>query len=181
MSTPTKHTSLQAYQVLFYDRTLSADLFKVRAMKTIRQPGYELEAWLMPGTHVLRYLRQDGPPCCELVTDTDRPMPQAGVVGGFLAAGEHEFEHTFEPSGVTYMLSVQTETLSDNVYAEVFDEIHDLARLSNALIHAWNDDSGRCMSVVDLQRQPKEVHVQAYHLIANQGLVVRTQSLFEHR
>ena len=53
------------------------------------------------------------------------------------------------------------------------------ARESNALIHVQVRADGRKeMSVLDIQRSRTEVHVQGYHLRADCGLVLRTQSLF---
>ena len=53
------------------------------------------------------------------------------------------------------------------------------ARESNALIHVPVRADGRKeMSVLDIQRSRTEVHVQGYHLRADCGLVLRTQSLF---
>ena len=40
---------------------------------------------------------------------------------------------------------------------------------------------GRGMSIVDVQRYAKELHVQGFHLLSEGGLVLRTQALFEHR
>ena len=45
--------------------------------------------------------------------------------------------------------------------------------------HAHNSN-GRNLSMVDVQRLTKEVHAQSYHLIAATGLVIRTQTIFEH-
>jgi hypothetical protein len=60
------------------------------------------------------------------------------------------------------------------------EELDDFAREEQALVHRWDDEIGPCMSILAHQRLAKEVHVQAYHFIAREGLVLRTQSLFEH-
>jgi hypothetical protein len=33
--------------------------------------------------------------------------------------------------------------------------------------------------VLDVQRSPTDAHVQAYHLVATGGVVLRTQTIFE--
>ena len=33
--------------------------------------------------------------------------------------------------------------------------------------------------MLDMQRYHREVHVQSYHLVAQGGIVVRTQTIFE--
>lgn len=34
--------------------------------------------------------------------------------------------------------------------------------------------------MIDTQRYNREIHAQAYHLIAQGGVVIRTQTIFEH-
>ena len=122
MNVSAKPNSLQTYQVLFYDQAFSEERFPIHRKRIVRVPGVDFEAWLMPGSHVLRFIK-GGVTACEFVTDLDRNIPSPGLLSAFLAAGEHEFEHSLESKTqahgggrVTYMLSVQTETLSDNVY-----------------------------------------------------------------
>ncbi len=188
MNAATKPNSLQTYQVLFYNQAFSEERFPIHRKRIVRVPGVDFEAWLMPGSHVLRFIK-GGVTACEFVTDLDRNIPAPGLLSAFLAAGEHEFEHCLDPKGasgspaqgrVTYMLSVQTETLSDNVFGSVFEEMTVHAKESHSLVHRWEDAAGSCMSLIDVQRHVGQLHVQAYHLIASQGIVLRTQSIFEH-
>lgn len=179
MTTPTRPNSLQTYQTVLYSRALHPELFALRGRRVVRHGAYELEAWVMPGSHLLRF--EFGPLCaCELVTDREDSLPDTGVVAAFLCAGEREFEHRFEPQRVTYMTNVQTETLSENLYWATLNEMNDYAREVDALVYSWEDDAGPNLSVIDTQRYSREVHIQAYHLQAHGGLVLRTQSIFEH-
>jgi hypothetical protein len=133
----------------------------------------------MEGAHLLRF--EFATLCaCELLTAQEGRLPEAGLVSGFLAAGERDFEHRFTKDRVTYMHTVQTETLSDNLYLATYREMIDYARTAETLLHAWEDEAGRCLSLIDLQRFNKEIHAQCYHLIAQGGIVIRTQAIFEH-
>jgi hypothetical protein len=116
----------------------------------------------------------------ELLTDQERTPPLQGQVSSFLCAGERDVEHRFPREKVTYMTSVQTETLSDSLYAASLEEMLDHARSNHSLSHTWDDEAGRCLSLVDIQRMARQVHVQSYHLIASAALVLRTQTIFEH-
>jgi len=60
------------------------------------------------------------------------------------------------------------------------DEMLDYARGTDALCHRWTDEAGECLSMIDTQRYNREIHAQAYHLIAQGGIVIRTQTIFEH-
>ena len=179
MTMPSKPNSLQTYQVILYGRALHPELFPIKSRKVCKHNGYELEMWMMPGAHLLRFERK-GLCACELVTDQEGNLPTNGIVTAFLCAGEHEFEHTFTRDKVTYMITAQTEALSENLYISTFDEMGAYARENNAVAHRWSDEAGKSLSVLDIQTFDREVHVQAWHLMAAGEIVLRTQTIFEH-
>jgi hypothetical protein len=80
---------------------------------------------------------------------------------------------------MNYITTVQTETLAENLYLTTHEELLAFGRESDAMIQEWADEAGPCLSILDMQRHNREMHVQAYHLLANQGLVLRTQTIFE--
>jgi len=176
----TKTNVLQTYQLVLYNRALHPELFQLKGRKVITHGSYELEAWVMPGQHLLRFGYRS---LCltELVTDQDRSVPSQGIVTAFLCPSEKDYEHTFPTDQVNYMTTVTTETLSQNLYQSTYEELLDLARRNQALAHRWTDEAGKCLSVIETQRMTKEVHVQTYHMNASNGLVLRTQTIFEHK
>lgn len=180
METPAKINSLQTYQVVLYDRALHPEFFELKGRRVDQLNGFEFEAWLMHGGHVLRF-ELGGACACELVTDQDRGLPDAGVVAAFLCAGERDYDHAFKTGPLNYITTVQTETLAENLYLSTREELLAFGQESEALIHEWADEVGPCLSMLDTQRYSKEMHVQAYHLLANQGIVLRTQTIFEQR
>ncbi|HPO92169.1 MAG TPA: hypothetical protein PL072_01745 [Phycisphaerales bacterium] len=215
MNNPGYSNSLQTYQCVLYRRPLHPELFSLKGRRLIKHNAYELEAWLLPGGHVLRF-KFGSFVCSELVIDQDGKLPTDGAVTAFPCAGDHEFEHAFSPEKTNYITSVQTETLSENLYNATYDEMRQFAKDADALTHAWDDTSSgfhgvaptpynhhasvngfasdgyaagglatasprRNLSLLDIQRLSREIHVQSYHLIAAQGLVLRTQTIFEHK
>lgn len=179
MSQQMKTTSLQSYQSLLYGRALHPELFALKDRKVVKAPTFEFEAWLMNGGHLLRFEHKTM--CAsELVTDQEGSLPDTGVVAAFLCAGERDFEHTFARDGVTYLTTIQTETLSENLYATTYDEMLDYSREINGMCAEWEDGAGKCLSLLDIQRYTKEMHAQSFHLQAQGGVVVRTQTIFEH-
>ena len=180
MNVPPKAPSaLQTYQTIVYDRALHPELFELRGRRVVSHGDYELEAWIMDGRHLLRFDLGESS-TSELVTDQEQGLPTHGVIQTFLCAGERDFDHEFKDKGVRYMTTVQTETLSEALFVATYEELAADARENRALMHEWRDEAGRCLSIVDIQRYNKEVHVQAYHLLAQGGAVLRTQSIFEH-
>jgi hypothetical protein len=179
MSTPLKTGSLQSHQIFLYGRAIHPELLPIKARKVLRQGGYELEIWAMDGGHLLRF--EHTTLCaCELMTAQETRLPEQGLVAGFLAMGERDFEHRFAKDKVVYMNTIQTESLSENLFLSTYDEIVDYARTTDALVHRWADEAGKCLTIIDTQSFNKEIHAQCYHLVAQGGLVIRTQTIFEH-
>ena len=178
----TAHTPvsfLQSYQTILYSRPIHPELFAIQDHKEIRFGPYQFEAWIMQGRHHCRF-EISGACACELVTESNSGLPDTGIVESILCAGEREFEHRFARSDLNYMTSVQTEQLSSNLYLSTFEELDEFAREQDSLVSRWDDEIGPCASILNIQRYAKEIHVQSYHMIAREGLVLRTQSLFEH-
>lgn len=174
-----KAVALPTFQFLLYRRALHPELFQLKGRRVLKAGNHELEAWLMPRTHAVRY--QHGPlAICELVADQEGTVPTNGAVATFPCVGEKDFERSFTEHGLTYVCNVQSETLSENLYRSTYDEILDLADETDGLCHAYQDASGgRCLSVLGVQRFDHEFHVQSYHLCCTGGVVLRTQSIFE--
>jgi hypothetical protein len=179
MSMPLKPGSVQSHQLFLYNRAIHPGLLPIKQRRVTRHAGYELEVWLMDGGHLLRFERTTL--CCsELLTAQETKLPEQGIVAGFLALGERDFEHRFTRDKVVYMNTIQTETLSENLFLSTHDEMLDYARTTDALVHRWTDEGGDCLSMIDTQKFQNEVHAQCFHLMAQDGLVIRTQTIFEH-
>ncbi len=181
MNLPSKAPSaLQSYQTILYNRALHPEFFALRDRKVILQGDYEFEAWIMEGGHLLRF-EHNGLCASELVSAQVDGLPDSGVVSAFMCAGEREFEHEFKEHGVRYMTTAQTETLSENLFAATSDEMRAHVAETGAMCHEWHDGVGRCLSIVDIQQFTTETHAQCYHLRAAGGIVLRTQTIFEHK
>ncbi len=179
MNNASKSSSLQAYRLLLYRRALHPELFRVRGRLTVAHGAYEFEGWIMPGSHLMRF-QFDGNCATELITDQEEGIPDRGLLAAIPCAGERDHEQAFGDT-VKYVSTIQTETLPESLYSSTYNELTAFAREGNALLHTWLDeDGGKCASILDVQRFRREVHAQAYHLMAQGGLVLRTQSIFEH-
>ena len=174
-----KSTNLQAYRLILYRRALHPELFRVRNRRTIEHAQYDFEAWLMPGGHLLRF--QHGDLCgTELITDQEEGVPDRGMVAALPCAGERDHEQEFGKA-VKLVSTVQTEQLPESLYKATYQELVEFGRENDAMIHEYTDaEGGRCASILDLQRYRREVHAQSYHLTHQGGLVLRSQSIFEH-
>lgn len=179
MSVISKQLCTHAYQVVLYNRALHPELFDLRDRRVVNHGRYELESWLMPGNHVLRF-GFAGLCLSELVVDRENNLPSAGAVTAFPCAGERDFEHRFVPEKSNYMVTVQTESLSENLYLTTHREMVEHIRENASQSLGWDTEAGPNLSVLDVQAMAQEVHIQAYHLVAQGGFVLRTQTIFEH-
>jgi len=131
----------------------------------------------MPGAHLLR-CDHSGACVSELVTDHNNGVPTADVVSAVLCVGDQDIEHAFEGACVRYFSSVQTESLSENLYLNTLQELSQHGEETGSMRHTWDDDAGPCMSMIELDSYDNEVHAHCYHLQARGWFVLRTLTMF---
>jgi hypothetical protein len=178
MSFASKTTSLQAYNMLLYRNALHPEFFPVSGRRRIEHGEYEFESWIFRGGHVLRF-EFDSVCVTEVVVDQFQRLPDRGLIATLQCAGEKDHETDFGDH-ITFMTSMQTETLSDHLYLSTYNELLEHGRMCEGLMTIWHDEIGRNnLSLIDMQRFSDQVHVQAYHCRSDCGLVLRTQSIFQ--
>ncbi len=179
MNPTSKTTSLQNYTMLLYRKALHPEFFAIESRARIENGGLEAEAWIFKGGHAIRF-QQDKVCLCEVVTDHPHALPERGLSTNVPCAGEHEHEEAVTES-LTFMTTVQTETLAEHLYLGTYKEMLSHGRDNQSLMASWNDSETNKpnLSVVDLQRFRTEIHVQSWHLRSDCGLVLRTQSMFQ--
>ena len=163
---------------MVYRRALHPELFDLQGRRTFEHGDYEVETWLTPAGHVVRF-QVEGQCLTEAVLESGDHLPEHGLVYALPCLGEKDYE--LEPEGrIGYVTTVQTESLTDNLFAATFREMVDFAAEADAMMHQWKDaDNNPCLSLLDVQKYKKEFHLQSYHLVAATCLVLRTQSIFE--
>ncbi len=170
------------HNLILYKKPLHPELFQMKARKNIAHGPSDLEAWLMNGSHMVRF--QHKTLCLsELVTDLDGGLPLTGAVASFQCLNEKDFEQSFREHGVNYITTVQTENLSESLYRATYQEMLAFAQETDSLKVAYDSPvgNGKNLSVLHLVRLVREIHAEAYHLFAHGGLVLRTQTIFEFR
>lgn len=171
-------SKLQAYQTMLLSNTLRPELFLICDSRSYERGGYRMSAWVMPGAHVLNFTSGHGA-ACEVVTDTPSMIPQATMIDAFFCVGERDAEHKVPGTRITHMTAAQTETLPEHLYEDTYNELDEMARDEDSVVHRWRDPVGQCLSLIVAQDSAREIHAQGYHMIAAEGLVLRTQSIFE--
>ncbi|MCC5830673.1 MAG: DUF2617 family protein [Phycisphaeraceae bacterium] len=173
--------NVQFFRMILFNRALHPELFNLQARRTFRQDRYEVESWIFPAGHVIRFAA-GGESLVETVIEKGDHLPEKGLIYALPCLGEKDYELEKQDGPLNFMTTIQTETLSDNLYTATFREIRQSGSETNALFHEWQDAEGTpCLSLLDAQRFRKEYHVQSYHLLGGSGVVLRTQSIFEVR
>jgi hypothetical protein len=170
-------TSLQAYNLLLYRTALHPEFFEIEGRRRIEHGEYEAETWIFRGGHALRF-EFDGHCITEVVTDISG-LPERGLVTGLPCAGEKDHEAELGDQ-IAYLVSIQTETLTDHLYLDTLNEMLEHGRKGDGMMSVWSMEPGGHpnLSLLDVQRYADEVHTQSYHLRSDCGLVLRTQSMF---
>lgn len=178
MSVSHKSSNMQLFRLMVYRRAIHPELLDLQGRRVYRHGDYEVECWLAPAGHVVRF-QANGDIVTEAVIENGDHLPEHGLVHALPCLGEKDYELPRD-CGVGYVTTVQTESLTDNLYLSTYREMKDFIQETNALSHEWRDgQSPPSLSVLDAQKFKNEFHIQSYHLIGSTGLVLRTQSIFE--
>ena len=165
---------------MVYRRALHPELFALQERRSFRHSDYEVECWISPASHCVRF-QFDGETMNEVVIENGDHLPELGLAHALPCLGEKDFE--LEPiNRLAYVTTVQTELLTENLFMATYREMRDFAKETNALAYEWRDEDGVVsLSMLDMQKYKREFHIQSYHLLGPTGFVLRTQSIFEVR
>ena len=168
MSIGHKSSNAQLFRLMVYRRALHPELFDLQGRRCHRHGEYEVETWIAPAGHVIRF-ELDGQAMTEAVLENGDHLPEHGLVHALPCLGEKDFE--LEPEGrIGYVTTVQTESLTDNLFMATLREMRDFATEAQALSHEWKDAEGNVnLSILDVQKYKTEFHLQAYHLVARRS------------
>jgi len=179
MSVGHKSFNAQLFRLMVYQRALHPELLNLQGRRLYRHGDYEAESWIAPSGHVIRFQVGDDT-LTEVMIEKGDHLPEVGLVHALPCMGEKEFELKSD-NNIAYVTTVQTESLSENLYLATYREMRDFAIESNSLTYEWKSDDAINMSILDCQKFKREFHVQSYHLMGSCTMVLRTQSIYERR
>lgn len=177
MSVNSKTPLAQIPKLMLYKRPLHPELFTFEARRTDRHGDYQVETWLVKGGHVVRFIL-DGQSLVEAVLEGNDHLPESNLEHVLPCLGEKEYEFENE-NGLKYFTTLQTESLTENLYLATYREMKAFAQEVGGLHFEVPTPAGPNLYVLDCQKYKNEFHVQGYHLTAHNGGVLRTQSVFE--
>ena len=181
MSISHKTFNAQLFRLMVYRRALHPELFDLQTRRNHRHGEYEVETWIIPAGHICRF-QANGHTLAECVIEEADHLPETGLIHALPCLGEKDYELTADEdkTGINYVTTLQTESLTDNLYSSTLQEMRDFASEVEAISYEWTDEDGTPnMSLLDVQKYKHEFHFQSYHLIGCSASVLRTQSIFE--
>lgn len=177
MQIPDKLTDQQTYTMALFRSAIHPEFFDIEDRIEVQHNGYDFEAWLLKGAHVLRF-EYEGTCITEVVSPNVDDLPERGHVSTMVCAGERDHEQEFGDQ-VTLITSMQIELLPDHLFCDSYQELVEFGEEAGAKIVRYNDNDTESVSIIDFQRYNDQLHVQSYHLKSEHGTVLRTQSIFE--
>ena len=121
MSISHKSSNTQIFRLMLYRRALHPELFDLQCRRTFKHGEYEVEAWISPSGHVVRF-QVPGHTLTESVIENGDHLPEHGLVHALPCLGEKDYE--LEPAGrLGYVTTIQTELLTDNLFMATLREM----------------------------------------------------------
>jgi|TARA_B100001964_G_C14044203_1_gene514026 hypothetical protein len=166
------------YSMALFRTAIHPEFFEIEDRITVQHNEYDFEAWLIKGCHVLRF-EYEGTCVTEVIAPNTDDLPERGHVTSLVCAGERDHEQEFGDR-ITLINSMQIEILPEHLFGDSYQELTAFGIDAGAkLIEYTTDDGNHGISILDVQRYNDELHVQSYHLHSRNGVVLRTQSIFE--
>jgi hypothetical protein len=164
-----------------YDRPLHPELFDVLTVRRVKRPGFNLTVRITRTGHVISWDSKAGH-LTEVTATADTPLPSYRSLVAHKMRGEHCDTLAWAP-GLNYQTSFQVETLADEVYAHVHDEIL-RDGLKRGLLHNFRPNNRLALSplgYVTTEAWAGNLVVSTFHTFPDERTVVKTQSLIERR
>jgi hypothetical protein len=177
MQIPDKLTDQQTYTMALFRSAIHPEFFDIVDRIVVQHNGYDFEAWLLKGAHVLRF-EYEGTCVTEVVSPNVDDLPERGHVNTMVCAGERDHEQEFGDL-VTLITSMQIELLPAHLFGDTFQELVEFGEEAGAKVIQYDINGTNSVSIIDVQRYNDQLHAQSYHLNSEHGTVLRTQSIFE--
>lgn len=162
-----------------YGRPLHPELFEVLAARKIQREDYELTVQITSTGHVITW---ENPRVylTEVTASAELPLPQARRLLGYRMRGEHS-DSLCCAHGISYQMSFQIETLPQEIFLHVHDEI--LADGGKrGLLHNFQPNhrlSLAPLGFISVEGRLGCLSITTFHTFPDENTIVKSQSLIE--
>jgi hypothetical protein len=164
-----------------YGRPLHPELFETFALHRIEREDCELTLRITRSGHVITW--QNSQTCLtEVAASTEEPLPDRRRLLSHRLRGEH-YGSVDCAQGVHYQMSFQVETLSQEIFLHVHDEIM-ADGASRGFIHNFQPNHRLSLAPVGfvaVEGRAGSLVIHAFHTFPDEHTIVKSQSLIEMR
>ncbi|ARN57679.1 hypothetical protein STSP1_02100 [Sedimentisphaera salicampi] len=164
-----------------YEKPLHPELFDVRRRIMEQSPACGIDLWITGCSHLISL---HGHKFCVtefLGTARQKQLP-AGEIDSFRLKGTKYHSYSLAGGLVKYQTEFGIESVSENVYSYIADELKDSAANNGNLFMYTNSESGtlvRPFSYASIWKTADKVQLSVCHGYPAEMKVLRTLSLFE--
>jgi hypothetical protein len=161
-----------------YGRPLHPELFDILAVRTVKREEYELRLWITRTGHVITWENEDV--LLTEVADADQAFSDQRRFLRYAMRGEHSGK--FQCShGILYQTSFQVETLPEEIFLHVHDEI--LADGSkDGILHNFQPNHRLAIAplgYVVIEARPRCLFLSTFHTFPEENTIIKSQTLIE--
>jgi hypothetical protein len=163
-----------------YGRPLHPELFDILTVRTVQRDNYELRIWITRTGHVVTWENEDV--LLTEVADADQAFSDKRRLLRYRMRGEHSGKLQCS-HGVVYQMSFQVETLPEEIYLHVHDEI--LADGNKrGILHNFQPNHRLAVAplgYVIVEPRPQCLFFTAFHTFPEENTIIKSQTLIEQK
>jgi len=167
-----------ALDFLVFERPVHPELFTIYASRRFFQGDYEALIWITGSSHVVSVFTE-GNCLSEVICPPSQLLPVKGLVQRFNFQTDRSFEHEWA-NGLNYITNFQVEKTSENLYQRVIKDLKAMAKKRGMFVtHPQPCDAPYpSVSYLDYEARVEELHIHAFHALAEPQVVIKSQTLF---
>ncbi|MBI2804231.1 MAG: DUF2617 family protein [Planctomycetes bacterium] len=161
-----------------YGRPLHPELFDIMTVRRFERDAYELRIWITRTGHVITFENEDV--LLTEVADADQPISDKRRFLRYPMRGEHSGKFQCV-NGILYQTSFQVETLPEEIFHHVHEEI--LADGNKrGILHNFQPNHRLAIAplgYIVAETRPNRLHLSTFHTFPEENTIIKSQTLIE--
>ncbi|MEI7767456.1 MAG: hypothetical protein WCJ97_08475 [Phycisphaerae bacterium] len=180
MSVHSKKPRSAGLNVLVYDRALHPELFAADARRSRLYGNMDVTVQLLTGGgHLIAVTRRNAT-VTEVAGFGIKTTPEHGLIEKIPCKGDKQFDKQLAET-FQYYLALNEEHITDALVDTSEAELLRIAAEQDGLSYTKRNELGAIeyMGVVVCQFHRRNMHIEAFHLLGEARVMIRSQSIFE--
>ena len=164
-----------------YGRPVHPEFFDILAVRKVQREDFELTVRITRTGHVISWENRDVF-LTEVATAADQPLPERRLLLRRRMRGEHS-DSVLCADAIHYQVSFQVETLPEDIYLHVHDELVADGNRRGLLVNFQPNDRLAIapLGFVTMEARPDCLMITTFHTFPAENTIVKSQSLIEKR